>query len=366
MKILFFNRSSVHYRKAIYKLLEKELNMDFCFGDSRPGNIKKVDNGYLKKSKCNLENVIIKEPIYWQKGTIGLLSNGYDAFLTAVDYWCISAWVFAFICKIKNKKLYFWTHGWYGNENYLKKAIKKIFYSFATGIFLYGEYSKKLMVSNGYNANKLHVIYNSLDYDSQIIQRAKLTPNCLYKNKFCNEFKTLIFIGRLTKIKRLDMILMAMDILAKESFYCNVVFIGDGEMKENLKNMVKDLEFEERAWFYGDCYNEDELSNLIYQSDLCVSPGNVGLTAMHSMTYGTPVITHNCFSKQMPEFEAIEHNKTGAFFEYSSVQSLSKTIKKWFLENKDREKTRTCCYKVIDGRYNPYKQIEIIKSVINS
>ena len=45
--ILFFNRSSVHYRKAIYKLLEQELDVDFYFGDSRPGKIVKIDYSYF-------------------------------------------------------------------------------------------------------------------------------------------------------------------------------------------------------------------------------------------------------------------------------------------------------------------------------
>lgn len=83
--------------------------------------------------------------------------------------------------------------------------------------------------------------------------------------------------------------------------------------KQQLQQQVKSYNLANNIWFYGACYDEIKNAALIYNADLCVSPGNVGLTAMHSMVFGTPVITHNDFKWQMPEFEAIEPGKTGDF-----------------------------------------------------
>ena len=66
--------------------------------------------------------------------------------------------------------------------------------------------------------------------------------------------------------------------------------------------------------FYGATYDEKELSKLIYMSDLTVSPGNIGLTAIHSLSYGTPVCSHSNFNNQMPESEAIINFENGFFF----------------------------------------------------
>ena len=74
--------------------------------------------------------------------------------------------------------------------------------------------------------------------------------------------------------------------------------------------------------FFGPCYDEFEIGMLIYNAALCVSPGNVGLTAIHSLSYGTPVISHNDFKHQMPEFEAIVPGETGAFFIANDLNSL--------------------------------------------
>ena len=113
-------------------------------------------------------------------------------------------------------------------------------------------------------------------------------------------------------------------------------------------------------WFYGACYDELENATLLYNADLCVSPGNVGLTAMHALTFGTPVITHNNFPMQMPEYEAVINGKTGMFFSYNDVNNLAQTINKWMTTSKSRDEIRESCYNVIDDKYNPHKQIDIL------
>ena len=119
------------------------------------------------------------------------------------------------------------------------------------------------------------------------------------------------------------------------------------------------------CWFFGQTYDELTISNLIYNATVCVSPGNVGLTAIHSMVYGTPVITHNDFPSQMPEFEAVIAGKTGDFFIKDNEEDLGRVIKKWTSPNVDREEVRKECYRIIDERYNPIFQISVFKKVLN-
>ena len=98
---------------------------------------------------------------------------------------------------------------------------------------------------------------------------------------------------------------------------------------------------------------------------LCVSPGNIGLTAIHSLTYGTPAITHNNFSNQMPEFEAIQDGFTGSFFEENDINSLKLSIQKWLSKHpiKNDELIKNC-YSIIDRYYNPQYQIKLLKSIL--
>ena len=212
----------------------------------------------------------------------------------------------------------------------------------------------------------MHVIYNSLDYDEQLPIRLGIKSSDIFKIHFRNEDKTLVFIGRLTKVKKLDQIINAMTILKKQGFNLNLIFIGDGTERENLEKMAKECGLEDKIWFYGSCYEENKISEFLYNADICVSPGNVGLTAMHAMNSGTPVITHNDFTHQMPEFEAIEDGQTGTFFERDNIEDLARSIKGWLCSDKDREFIRNACFKVIDGKYNPHIQVTTIKNVIQN
>ena len=116
------------------------------------------------------------------------------------------------------------------------------------------------------------------------------------------------------------------------------------------------------VWFYGPSYDEKELSQLLYDADLCVSPGNIGLTAMHALSFGCPCISHTNFKMQKPEFEAINEGVTGAFFEYNNVEDLANVITHWLETHKnDREKVRKACFREIDENWNPHLQLEIIR-----
>lgn len=361
-RICFFNQSPIHYRKAIYELMDKELEVDFYFGDNRNGGIKTYDTSSLLHNKKTLKNVNIG-PFYWQKGALSLLKSDYTDIITPGDINCISTWLMLIAAKYYNKRIFTWTHGAYGKEGLIRRMAIRFRATRLAGILLYGNYAKEILVKYGIDENKMHVIYNSLAYDEQIALRSKITGSDVYKDHFMNGNKNIIFIGRLTKVKKLDQILEATSLLAKKGKDYNVTFIGNGSEKDYLTDLAKTLCIT-NVWFHGACYDEKVLSELIYNADLCVSPGNVGLTAMHSMVFGTPVISHNNYITQMPEFEAILPGKTGGFFNENNVESLANSIEQWFSKGLNREDVRKNCFEVIDKKYNPHVQIETIKKAL--
>ena len=149
-----------------------------------------------------------------------------------------------------------------------------------------------------------------------------------------------------------------------EGLRYNLVIVGDGPEMQRLKEKACNTPFPSGVWFYGECYDEDRLAELFYNSVLCVSPGNVGLTAIHAMTYGVPVVTHDDFYTQMPEYEAIEEGRTGLLYHAGDFSDLKRAIRQWLVSGKSREEVRSDCYDVINCRWNSGSQIRIIKSVI--
>ena len=145
----------------------------------------------------------------------------------------------------------------------------------------------------------------------------------------------------------------------------NCLIIGDGQMRSQLEKRVLEYHMEDSVWFYGACYNAEDLAHLVSCCDICVSPGNVGLTAIECLSYGTPVCSHNDFSNQMPEFEAIIPGKTGDFFKRNDISDMAKVVENWLIRYP--KKSKECinaCYDIIDKKYNPYYQINVLKNAL--
>ena len=364
MRLCVIYNFAAHYRRPVFALMDETFDCDWYFGKSN-ADIKKMDYSLLKGKVKEIDNKRLAGG-NWQKGILKLLHNkSYKTYLVFAQTKDLSTWAFGIMARLfhSKKKVYFWSHGFYGKESRIERYVKKLLFKLPNGgTFLYGNYARELMIKEGLNPSRLYVIHNSLAYDDQIAVRQELAVNPLYQNHFNNSFPNLFFIGRLTSVKKLDMVLRAMAQLRERGQNYNLTLIGGGEKKKGLEALTKELGLEEHVWFYGPCYDEKELGKLIYNADLCVSPGNVGLTAMHTMVFGTPVLTHNDFPHQMPEFEAIQEGKTGAFFKFGNVDSLAEQINDWFNKNaNDRETVRQDCMHEIDCNWTPYFQLEVLK-----
>lgn len=365
-KYCLIDNMASHYRKAIYILMDKEFDMDWYFGEPID-NIKELDLSLLKNA-CRLKNKTSILPHAYSLKGMGKLIDKYDKVIMNGEPALLSTWILLLrhLLFYPKKEVYFWTHGWYGKETFFKKIIKKIYFKMGTGVLTYGDYARDLMIREGFDPNKIWVIHNSLDYDKQLEIRKIIRPSAIYTEHFDNNNYNLLFIGRLTAVKRLDLIIESLALLNMKGQKYNMTFVGDGPIRESIEKQTKKYNLENQVWIYGECYDERTNAELIYNADLCVAPGNVGLTAIHALFFGTPVATHNNFPYQMPEFEAIHEDKTGTFFKQNDVNDIVCCISRWFVNHRnDRDAIRLACFKEIDDNWNPYFQIKVLKNLLN-
>lgn len=365
-KLLVIYNFAQAYRKGIFLEIEKAWDCDWIFGDNST-DIKEMDTSLLK----NVRRVRNKRygPLKVQTEIAKICrSDEYDTILVLGELLNLSMWRI-FIenaLRKKKKKLFIWTHGWYGREGLAKRKLKRLFFSMADKVLLYGNFAKDVAISQGFNAAKLDVIHNSLDHKQQLKLRAGLTKTDVYTKHFGNDYPTIIFIGRLSSVKKLDQLVEAVALLSDSGEMYNLVFVGGGEMNDSLHALVAQKGLTDQVWFYGACYDDTQNASLIYNADMCVAPGNVGLTAMHTMVFGTPVLTHDNFPLQMPEFEAVIPGKTGDFFHYDDVVSIADCISNWNANyGTRREEIRQNCYKEIDENWTPQFQMAVLRKYID-
>lgn len=348
------------YRKSIFEKIDEEFDAQFYFGDMK-SDIAQMDYGDFKRYPITVRDRKLFGKILWRRDICSLPFKKYDSFLIIGDL-SLSYFIFIILCHILGKKVYAWGHGDKALSGRSRWYVRW-FYNHCDAFFTYGEGGRQRLIELGFPEHKLHVIYNSLN-EGVVPHDQKVLSNDILKNHFNNELPTVAFVGRLTKVKQLDWIIDAQGYHSSRGLQYNVLIVGDGEEAGALKNMVTDKGLNDYCWFYGQCYNEKELSILLYNADLCVSPGNVGLTALHAMSYGTPVISHDDFETQMPEYETIIPGKTGNLFQKGSFEDFCLSIECWLTADHDRDMVRQNCYDVINDKFNSEYQIRLLKQVI--
>lgn len=353
------------YRESIYKKIDEDFDTQFMWAEEViegvPCDIKKLDYSIFKKKPLINKNKLLFGRYPWVTGLLTLPFKDYDAFMVTETAYN-SGFPFALLCRLLGKKVYGWGHG----SKHVSKKFSPFFklkYKLLSGFFSYGEGGRKRLIELGVAAEKIHVIYNSLGgYVDAESRKACLSDEL--RHHFDNTCPTLLFVGRLTKVKKLDWLINAMKHHDEKGLKYNLLIIGDGEDRNNLHQMATDSHLQDRIWFYGECYDESKLNTLIYNADLCVSPGNVGLTALHAMMYGTPVLSHDDFETQMPEYETIIPCQTGMLYRHGSFDDFCMKIEEWLQQSSDREQIRQNCYEMINGKWNSNYQIQVFKSIL--
>lgn len=375
IKIKFFTDLAPHYRGPIWSAIlnHPDWDVNFFYGDSKTGiegiDIEKGSFSSNKDRMHKVKNYWWKDKrIIWQSGVIReCCGPKFDyAFFTS-EMSRPSSWIAAAICRLRGIQVVFWAHGLYGKEKGLKLWMKKIFFHLPNKFLMYERRGKEILIEHGFKPDNLYVVFNSLDYDAHKLLNQKLQG--LDKEKVFSFFKdpslpVLIFIGRLTKEKKLDMLLQAVNAINEKSPKVNLVVMGGGTERDKLEDMGKIGLENKWLHFTGPCYDEEVIGKYLSLSDLCVSPGNIGLTAIHSLSFGTPACTHDNMRNQGPEAAAIENGYNGFFFKENNVDDLRIKIKNW-VKNTDRDLVRERSYEIVDKYYNPYYQITVFEQLFS-
>ena len=377
--ICYIANQGQHYRFPVFQRMSEELHCDFYLGDKVKTPVKSFDYERLSGYKGTLKNRFFGN-FYWQSGALKLFFKPYDTYLFTGEPFCLSTWCLLLLAKFSRKRMVAWTHGWYGREGKVKTWMKRCYFSLCTDILVYGEYAIGLMTEAGIPASKMRCIANSLDSDRLLSIRRRLAGDCkspltdvttdvtstdVFSSHFGNNHPTIIYCGRIQRVKKLDLLLESIKCLQETGTPVNLVIVGKDVDGLGLEQQAAQLSIEDSVWFYGPCYDDERLGELFYHAHVCVSPGNIGLTAIHALSFGCPAITHDNFAHQMPEFEAIQPGVTGDFFKEDDTKDLAEKIKAWVtIDDEGRAKVREAAFAEIDRKWNVDHQMEILHQIL--
>jgi glycosyltransferase involved in cell wall biosynthesis len=367
------NRTSVaviyhffpHYRKGIIEELSRDPHVDVTFVGAKKGIEGIKEYSFSDKSNfLDVATYYIGNIVFQPYVILICLFGRFDSYVFLANPYFITTWIGAAICRVRRRRVVFWGHGFKSDVLGLSNRVRRCFFSLANSFYTYGWRAKQIAVLFGFDPSTVHVGFNSLDYVKQIEVRNVVSKNNVQpvSTEEANVLKVLC-ISRLTDICRYDLLFTAAHLAyEKYGLVLDIVLIGDGPVRGELEKQADDLQLNVK--FVGAIYDEVEIANYLFNADVTVSPGKVGLTAMHSLMYGTPVISNDDFVSQMPEVEAVVDGKTGLLFKRDDFADLAEKLKEFSSVFVDRELTRLRCYQMIDAIYNPMNQTKVLVDAV--
>jgi glycosyltransferase involved in cell wall biosynthesis len=360
------------YRIPIFTLLSQSDKYEYEYLASEMGSVQYIltstENLNVKSSPLKEISIPgIRKKFEWQPGAFKfMLKEKMDAYIVLGNPNSLSTWLCVVFARLRKIPVLMWSHGYLKDEKCLKGFIRKSFYQLANSHLLYGNKAKEIMIKKGFDEADLHVIHNSLDYEKQKIYRDKLSYDARKETRLQYGFKddsiVLIAIGRLMKKLKLEQVIEAIKVQSASGQDIRLFLIGDGPEKAKLKELAQEYKIQEKIVFYGACHDEQELAKLYNASDYSVVMGKVGLSAMHSLAYGIPMITNDNLDEHFPEIEAIVDGKTGFYFQEDNINDFNSKLKSLPY----RGNIYNQCIETIEKYYTPQRQKELIENAINS
>jgi glycosyltransferase involved in cell wall biosynthesis len=162
--------------------------------------------------------------------------------------------------------------------------------------------------------------------------------------KYDNDYRNIVFSGRLIERKGLIDLIEAVDILIKEGQSIKLHIYGEGILEKVIKNKIQKLNLENQIILYG---QQNNIPYRLADADMCCFPShsNEGLmsSVLEGMYYNGLVITTTNNGSE----SVIKDKVSGFFVEPKDIQSLAEKIKEVLgLGNASKTKIKKKCKKI--------------------
>ena len=257
---------------------------------------------------------------------------------------------------LKNIKFIFSEHNVYN-----RRRSFKIFKILDT--FIYSRYYKIICVSKQVQGALIEWLPN-LKRKSVVISNAVPVPDL--SNWSPVKKYDVLFVGRLTKAKGVDILLKAIKIL-KEKYQKEIkaAIVGEGYLEEELKELVTELGIEKEVEFLG---VRRDIERLMKSTQIFVLPSHwegLPLVILEAMSSRVSIIATSVGGIS----EVIEHEKEGILISPEDPEVLASAISELLKDEELRVKLGINAYKKVKEKYSieVYTDniLELYKSLIS-
>jgi glycosyltransferase involved in cell wall biosynthesis len=292
--------SLASYNEAIFARLSAAPGYEFVIihgknrrADASPGPTHLVP--FRTWHVTNREISILGFELRFQFGLVGAIARGgYDVVIFEGTFGIISNWIGALYCRTKRIPFMWWACGWEKQTEGMWRNVKSWFVSClvkaAPYNIAYGTVAEKYLVEHGAPGDRVIIAQNTIDTSVIFAESVSLMESGkgLRAHLGLVGKKVVLFVGRLTEAKRLDLLLGAFKTVASRLPGLALVIVGNGSEKERLRRLVQDEELRDVIFIDG---TYDDVNPYFAACDVFVLPGLGGLAINQAMAFGKPVIS---------------------------------------------------------------------------
>lgn len=220
------------------------------------------------------------------------------------------------------------------------------------------------------NPQKVFTVYNGIEIERFANRKpARQLPDGSRRlaggSQTVNRRKVILYLGRLDRDKGIEILLKAVSSFQLPVTSYQLLVVGDGHQREELKAEIKKLEIEDRVKLVGQVPYE-ETPKYYQQADVFVYPSQalegLPMSLVEAMAAGKPVVA----SKVGGVPEAVVDGETGLLVEPGNVPELSAALEKLLTNDGLREKMGQRAQEVAKEKFSQGKMVKNTLEVLQS
>jgi glycosyltransferase involved in cell wall biosynthesis len=243
-----------------------------------------------------------------------------------------------------------------GMRSKWQKRIEKFAFRQANAIVANSEAVKNYLIAEGIPAGKIRVIYNGLD-----LQR--LTPELTDRKTICAELglpvedniKFVTLVANLRhKVKNQPMFLRAAQKVLEKFPNAHFVLAGEGELRESLEDLPKELKIAENTHFIGRCTRVSELLSVSFAGVLTSFNEGFSNAILEYMAARLPVVATDVGGAR----EAVVDGETGFLVESGDAEAMADRLIGLLEDEEKARRFGASGRKVVEEKFSCAAQLE--------
>ncbi len=348
-----------HYRLELFQALAERtrFEIDFAFGRAPSGSSLQSAEPPPELRVIPLRNFSLGRNglLSFQAGLTAAINSGaYDVVIAGFNPRIISN-VVACLRPDRRARFIWWGHGIGPNAGYLTARVRVCLAELGDAVIFYDQKQAERLISAGLARQKVFVAPNSIDVGM---------VDGLRRNTPASKRRDVLFIGRLTERKRVDVLLRAY--ASARPTLCRdarLVIIGDGPERAMLGDLARDLGVSDSVVFVGATYDHEVLAEYFNSAWVSICVGDVGLGAIHSLAFGLPMIIAR-HAHHGPEVAALRDGETAAVLDSVDVPQVVSAILALRRDHVGWTRMSQLCVEIARREYGIASMVQVFEDAI--